>query len=58
MKLILLLRFMNEETNKDELKNLFSLFIDLNIELVKNKNLENNILKDGLVPLIEHLDEN
>ena len=31
----------NEETNKDELKNLFSLFIDLNIELVKNKNLEN-----------------
>ena len=31
----------NEKTNKDELKNLFSLFIDLNIELVKNKNLEN-----------------
>ena len=28
----------NEETNKDELKNQFSLFIDLNIELVKNKN--------------------
>jgi two-component system osmolarity sensor histidine kinase EnvZ len=48
----------NEKTNKDELKNLFSLFIDLNIELVKNKNLENNILKDGLVPLIEHFDEN
>src|SRR6056300_866079 len=30
----------NEETNKDELKNQFSLFIDLNIELVKNKNTE------------------
>jgi hypothetical protein len=32
----------NEETDKDELKNLFSLFIDLNIELVEKKNLENN----------------
>ena len=31
----------NEKTNKDELKNLFSLFIDLNIELVEKKNLEN-----------------
>ncbi len=31
----------NEKTNKDELKNLFSLFLDLNIELVNKKNLEN-----------------
>jgi two-component system osmolarity sensor histidine kinase EnvZ len=31
----------NEKTSKDELKNLFSLFIDLNIELVEKKNLEN-----------------
>ncbi len=31
----------NEKTNKEELKNLFSLFLDLNIELVNKKNLEN-----------------
>ncbi len=31
----------NEKTNKDELKNLFSLFIDLNIELINNQNFEN-----------------
>jgi two-component system osmolarity sensor histidine kinase EnvZ len=31
----------NEKTNKDELKNLFSLFIDLNIELVEKKSFEN-----------------
>ncbi len=30
----------NEKTNKGELKNLFSLFIDLNIELVNKKNFE------------------
>jgi two-component system osmolarity sensor histidine kinase EnvZ len=31
----------NEKRNKEELKNLFSLFIDLNIELVEKKSLEN-----------------
>ncbi len=31
----------NEKTNKDELKNLFSLFIDLNIELIEKKRFEN-----------------
>ena len=30
----------NEKIDKEELKNLFSLFIDLNIELVNNKNYE------------------
>jgi hypothetical protein len=36
MKLILFVEvYGNEETNKDELKNQFSLFIDLNIELVE-----------------------
>ena len=48
----------NEETNKDELKNQFSLFIDLNIELVEEKNLENNYTERWFSPLIEHLDEN
>ena len=41
----------NEETNKDELKNLFSLFIDLNIELVKNKNLENKYTERWFSPI-------
>ena len=41
----------NEETNKDELKNLFSLFIDLNIELVKNKNLENRYTERWFSPI-------
>jgi len=31
----------NEKTNKEELKNLFSLFIDLNIEFINNQNFEN-----------------
>jgi two-component system osmolarity sensor histidine kinase EnvZ len=31
----------NEKTNKEELKNLFSLFIDLNIELIEKKSFEN-----------------
>ena len=48
----------NEKIDKDELKNLFSLFLDLNIELVNNKNFEINILKDGLVQLIELFEEN
>jgi two-component system osmolarity sensor histidine kinase EnvZ len=41
----------NEKTNKDELKNLFSLFIDLNIELVINKNLENNYSERWFSPI-------
>ncbi|WP_435116021.1 sensor histidine kinase [Candidatus Pelagibacter bacterium nBUS_49] len=41
----------NEQTNKDELKNLFSLFIDLNIELVKNKNLENKYTERWFSPI-------
>ena len=41
----------NEETNKDELKNKFSLFIDLNIELVKNKNLENKYTERWFSPI-------
>ena len=41
----------NEETNKDELKNLFSLFIDLNIELVKNKNLQNKYTERWFSPI-------
>jgi two-component system osmolarity sensor histidine kinase EnvZ len=41
----------NEEINKDELKNQFSLFIDLNIELVKNKNLENKYTERWFSPI-------
>jgi two-component system osmolarity sensor histidine kinase EnvZ len=41
----------NEESNKDELKNQFSLFIDLNIELVKNKNLENKYNERWFSPI-------
>jgi two-component system osmolarity sensor histidine kinase EnvZ len=41
----------NEESNKDELKNQFSLFIDLNIELVKNKNLENKYAERWFSPI-------
>ncbi|MDA8842657.1 ATP-binding protein [Candidatus Pelagibacter bacterium] len=41
----------NEETNKDELKNQFSLFIDLNIELVKNKSLENKYTERWFSPI-------
>ena len=47
----------NEKIDKGELKNLFSLFLDLNIEFNNNK-FDTNIMKDGLVPLIELLDEN
>ena len=43
--------YSNEETNKDELKNQFSLFIDLNIELVKNKNLENKYTERWFSPI-------
>jgi two-component system osmolarity sensor histidine kinase EnvZ len=41
----------NEKTNKDELKNLFSLFIDLNIELIETKNLENNYTEKWFSPI-------
>ena len=41
----------NEKTNKDELKNLFSLFIDLNIELVSQKKLENRYTERWFSPI-------
>ena len=41
----------NEKTNKDELKNQFSLFIDLNIELIEEKNLENNYTERWFSPI-------
>ena len=41
----------NEKINKDELKNLFSLFIDLNIELVSQKNLENRYTERWFSPI-------
>ena len=41
----------NEKTNKDELKNLFSLFIDLNIELIEEKNLESNYTERWFSPI-------
>ena len=41
----------NERTNKNELKNLFSLFIDLNIELVNNKNIENEFIERWFSPI-------
>jgi two-component system, OmpR family, osmolarity sensor histidine kinase EnvZ len=41
----------NEKTNKDELKNLFSLFIDLNIELVNNKNIEDKYNERWFSPI-------
>jgi two-component system osmolarity sensor histidine kinase EnvZ len=41
----------NEKTNKDELKNLFSLFIDLNIELINNQNFENKHTERWFSPI-------
>ena len=41
----------NEKIDKDELKNLFSLFIDLNIELVTNKNIENRYTERWFSPI-------
>jgi two-component system osmolarity sensor histidine kinase EnvZ len=41
----------NEKTNKDELKNLFSLFIDLNIELISQKKLENRDTERWFSPI-------
>jgi two-component system osmolarity sensor histidine kinase EnvZ len=40
-----------EKTNKDELKNLFSLFIDLNIELINKKNFENEYAERWFSPI-------
>ena len=48
----------NEKLDKNELKNTFSLFLDLNIEFIEMKNLIINIMKDGLALLIELLEEN
>ncbi len=41
----------NEKTNKDELKNLFSLFLDLNIELINKKNFENEYTERWFSPI-------
>jgi len=41
----------NEKTNKEELKNLFSLFIDLNIELINKKNFENKYTERWFSPI-------
>ncbi len=41
----------NEKTNKEELKNLFSLFIDLNIELVNKKKFENEYIERWFSPI-------
>ena len=41
----------NEKTNKDELKNLFSVFIDLNIELINKKNFENEYPERWFSPI-------
>ncbi len=41
----------NEKINKDELKNLFSLFIDLNIEFINKKNFENEYTERWFSPI-------
>ncbi|MDA7734063.1 ATP-binding protein [bacterium] len=41
----------NEKINKEELRNLFSLFIDLNIELINNKNIENRYTERWFSPI-------
>ena len=41
----------NEKTNKDELINLFSLFIDLNIELINNKNIKDKYTERWFSPI-------
>ena len=43
----------NEIYDKDEITNLFSVYQDLNIEFVEDKNFNYNMMKDGLVQLIE-----
>jgi two-component system, OmpR family, osmolarity sensor histidine kinase EnvZ len=41
----------NEKTNKKELTNLFSLFLDLNIELINNKKFENKYNERWFSPI-------
>ena len=41
----------NEKTNKEELKNLFSLFLDLNIEFVDKKNFDNKYNERWFSPI-------
>jgi two-component system osmolarity sensor histidine kinase EnvZ len=41
----------NEKKNNEELRNLFSLFIDLNIELINNKNIENKYTERWFSPI-------
>ena len=41
----------NEKTNKEELKNLFSLFIDLNIEFINKKNFESEYTERWFSPI-------
>ena len=43
--------YQNEKTNKDELKNLFPLFLDLNIELINNQNFENKYTERWFSPI-------
>lgn len=44
----------SEEEDKQEINNLFSLFLDLNIQLELNEELQDQKKKDGLVQLTEH----
>ena len=41
----------NEKIDKDDLKNLFSLFLDLNIEFISNKNIENQYNERWFSPI-------
>tara|TARA_B100000214_G_scaffold362161_1_gene326315 strand:+ start:65 stop:1384 length:1320 start_codon:yes stop_codon:yes gene_type:complete len=41
----------NEEINKNELRNLFSLFLDLNIEFIENEKFENNYNERWFSPI-------
>ena len=41
----------NEKTNKEELKNLFSLFLDLNIEFIGKKNFDNQYNERWFSPI-------
>jgi two-component system osmolarity sensor histidine kinase EnvZ len=41
----------NEKIDKDELTNLFSLFLDLNIEFIKNKNFDNQFNERWFSPI-------
>ena len=41
----------NEEINKNELRNIFSLFLDLNIEFIENEKFENNYNERWFSPI-------